>query len=141
MMNDVDKSIDAFDLALRRRFKWIRMDCDYDVIKNVARFKERDEFTNIDQYEECCRSLNEYISGTEGQGLGLGKSYEFGHSFFLKISAIAKKKKISSANLKTLFALHLHPSLKEYLRSVFEEGELDEKLKTALDKFVSPLQK
>ena len=29
MMNDVDKSIDAFDLALRRRFKWIRKDCDY----------------------------------------------------------------------------------------------------------------
>ena len=25
MMNDVDKSIDTFDLALRRRFKWINL--------------------------------------------------------------------------------------------------------------------
>ena len=32
MMNDVDKSIDAFDFALRRRFKWIRKDFDPDVL-------------------------------------------------------------------------------------------------------------
>ena len=80
MMNDVDKSIDAFDLALRRRFQWIRMDCDYDVIKNVFKFKERDGSPMLIN-TRCCRSLNEYISGTEGQGLGLGKSYRFGPVF------------------------------------------------------------
>ena len=32
MMNDVDKSIDCFDLALRRRFTWILMECDYDCL-------------------------------------------------------------------------------------------------------------
>ncbi|HEF1579923.1 TPA: hypothetical protein R8T33_000387 [Campylobacter coli] len=32
-MNDLDKSIDSFDLALRRRFIWQEMTCDYDVIK------------------------------------------------------------------------------------------------------------
>ncbi len=31
-MNDVDRSIDSFDLALRRRFLWKRMDCDYEVV-------------------------------------------------------------------------------------------------------------
>ncbi|XAK45235.1 AAA family ATPase [Campylobacter coli] len=30
-MNDLDKSIDSFDLALRRRFIWQEMTCDYDV--------------------------------------------------------------------------------------------------------------
>ena len=32
MMNDVDKSIDSFDLALRRRFKWIRKEYNYSSI-------------------------------------------------------------------------------------------------------------
>ena len=51
MMNDVDKSIDAFDLALRRRFKWIRKDCDYEVIEEETRFKGKDQFNNIGQTE------------------------------------------------------------------------------------------
>ncbi len=40
MMNDVDKSIDTFDLALRRRFKWIRKDCNYDVIQEEVKNKK-----------------------------------------------------------------------------------------------------
>ena len=81
MMNDVDKSIDAFDLALRRRFKWIRKDCDLDVIREETRFKGREDFNNIDNYVNACEKLNKYISNE----LGLGKSYEFGHSFFMKM--------------------------------------------------------
>lgn len=81
MMNDVDKSIDAFDLALRRRFKWIRKDGDYDVIEEETRFRGREEFSNIGPYVKSCEKLNNYISNE----LGLGKSYEFGHSFFMKI--------------------------------------------------------
>lgn len=131
MMNDVDKSIDAFDLALRRRFKWIRKDCDYEVIEEETRFKEKDQFTNIDQYVESCKKLNDYIS----DDLGLGKSYEFGHSFFMKINHIAKRKDITQKNIETLFNLYLRPTLKEYLRAVFAESELESKLDEALNKF------
>ena len=35
IMNDVDKGIEAFDLALRRRFKWVAKYCNYDVIQDV----------------------------------------------------------------------------------------------------------
>lgn len=130
MMNDVDKSIDAFDLALRRRFKWIRKDCDYEVIEEETRFKGKDDFDNIAQYVKACKKLNEYIS----KDLALGKSYEFGHSFFMKISDIAKRKKITQKNIETLFDLYLRPTLKEYLRAVFAENELDSKLDEALSK-------
>ncbi|HTO36253.1 MAG TPA: AAA family ATPase, partial [Flavobacterium sp.] len=94
MMNDVDKSIDAFDLALRRRFKWIRKDCDYDVIEEETRYRGKEEFGNIGQYVKSCEKLNSYISNE----LGLGKSYEFGHSFFMKISDISKRKEITPNN-------------------------------------------
>lgn len=136
MMNDVDKSIDAFDLALRRRFKWIRKDCDYDVIEEETRFKRKEDFSNISQYLKACEKLNNYIS-TE---LGLGKSYEFGHSFFMKMSDIAKRKEITQHNLETLFNLYLRPTLKEYLRAVFAESELDGKLDEALNRFKETLK-
>lgn len=136
MMNDVDKSIDAFDLALRRRFKWIRKDCDYDVIEEETRFKRKEDFSNISQYLKACEKLNNYISAE----LGLGKSYEFGHSFFMKMSGIAKRKEITQHNLETLFNLYLRPTLKEYLRAVFAESELDGKLDEALNRFKETLK-
>jgi hypothetical protein len=101
MMNDVDKSIDAFDLALRRRFKWIRKDCDYEVIAET-KFKNGEDFTNIDVYVKASQKLNDYINIQ----LGLGKSYEFGHSFFMKMTAMASRKEISVKNLESLFHLH-----------------------------------
>lgn len=136
MMNDVDKSIDAFDLALRRRFKWIRKDCDYEVIEEETRFKRKEDFSNISQYLKACEKLNNYISAE----LGLGKSYEFGHSFFMKMSDIAKRKEITQHNLETLFNLYLRPTLKEYLRAVFAESELDGKLDEALNRFKEALK-
>lgn len=135
MMNDVDKSIDAFDLALRRRFKWIRKDCDYEVIEQETKFRNGEEFTNMDSYVKACRSLNDYIN----LKLGLGKSYEFGHSFFMKIPAMASRKEITTKNLENLFQLHMGPTLKEYLRAMFAESELDDKLAKALTEFTKPL--
>jgi len=131
MMNDVDKNIDAFDLALRRRFKWIRKDCNYEVIEEETRFKGKEEFTNISQYVKACERLNNYISND----LGLGKSYEFGHSFFMKMRDIAKRKEITQNNLALLFDLYLRPTLKEYMRAVFAESELDTRLNDAINLF------
>jgi hypothetical protein len=137
MMNDVDKSIDTFDLALRRRFKWIRKDCDYNVISEETKRKKGDDFINIEEYVIACEKLNTYIS----QELGLGKSYEFGHSFFMKMSGIANRKSISENNIKHLFNLYLKPTLKEYLRALYPESELDAKLHVALDIFKNPFSK
>ncbi len=136
MMNDVDKSIDSFDLALRRRFKWVRKDCDYEVIENNTYRKNMAYFDNIEEYVKCAKTLNEYISQT----LGLGKSYEFGHSFFMKMSGIANGKEITGNNLKTLFDLYLRPTLKEYLRTLFSEQEIETKLEDALKKFTEKLK-
>lgn len=54
MMNDVDKSIDCFDLALRRRFAWVLMECDYDVLNDLDK--------RYGGYKEKCEKLNNYIT-------------------------------------------------------------------------------
>ena len=54
MMNDVDKSIDCFDLALRRRFAWVLMRCDYDVLSDLDK--------KYSDYKEKCKKLNNYIT-------------------------------------------------------------------------------
>ena len=54
MMNDVDKSIDCFDLALRRRFTWFLMECDYDVLNDLDK--------RCGGYKEKCKKLNNYIT-------------------------------------------------------------------------------
>lgn len=131
MMNDVDKSIDSFDLALRRRFKWERKDCDYNVIEDYTLYRNGSDFENIEAYVSSCKRLNDYIS----IDLGMGRSYEFGHSFFMKMTSIAKRKVITKKNLEELFNLHLRPTLKEYLRAMYPESELDKNLDKALDLF------
>lgn len=140
MMNDVDKSIDAFDLALRRRFRWIRKDCDFDVIEEILSEKNIDK---IENYIESCRKLNTYISGgSNSKSLNLGKSYEFGHSFFMKITEFTTQTTISEAAKGALFDNYLRPTLKEYLRSeVNSEKNLEEKLKEARGVFVKNINK
>ncbi len=119
-MNDIDRSIDSFDLALRRRFIWERMDCNYEVIKNI--FFEK---SNIDEYITICKDLNNYISTT----LELGKSYEIGHSYFMNISV--KTKTITKKAIEDLFEKKLKPLLKEYLRAECSENEIEEHIKKA----------
>lgn len=151
MMNDVDKSIDSFDLALRRRFKWIRKDCAYEVIEDylsqIEFEKDNNTFSKFDDitirdYKESIKDLNNYISET----LGLGTSYEFGHSFFMNnIKNICNKKKKSERNTinikdkNELFEKYLKPTLTEYLRSICEsEKDLEDKLKKAKEIFTKP---
>lgn len=131
MMNDVDKSIDAFDLALRRRFKWKPMHYEQEVLEQETKFRNGDNFLNMTEYADACTKLNNYIS----EDLSLGKSYQFGHSFFMKISGIANSKTISQKNLDSLFQLYLEPSLREYLRAIFSEQELDNQIEKALNLF------
>ena len=127
MMNDVDKSIDTFDLALRRRFRWKEMECDYDVIEDSFKNNPKD----IDDYIERCQNLNAFIS-EKGKvedkiGLGLGKSYEFGHSYFMKVPA--SKTGVSKTARSNLFNDYLLPTLKEYLRGFYEEDDIPNHLK------------
>jgi 5-methylcytosine-specific restriction endonuclease McrBC GTP-binding regulatory subunit McrB len=121
-MNDIDRSVDSFDMALRRRFFWKHYKCDYDVIY--------DKYVNdgkIDDYIQICKKLNEHIIAENG--FNLGSSYELGHSYFMKIS------NINNTQINKLWDNHIAPLLKEYLRSEYSENDIAKELKKAKDIF------
>ncbi|MCV3471175.1 McrB family protein [Campylobacter sp. CNRCH_2015_0814] len=121
-MNDLDKSIDSFDLALRRRFIWQEMECDYNVI--------RDEIyaNNIEEYAQACKKLNDKISKD------IGEKYQLGHSYFLKIEF--KNDEIKDSDMKKLFSNRFEALLKEYLRSEYNEKEIQTQLDSLKKLFV-----
>lgn len=128
-MNDIDRSIDSFDLALRRRFIWERMDCNYDVILNDSKFLNVEEEC-LKKYIEICEKLNRYIS----DDLNLGKSYEIGHAYFMNVEVPTKglnQDKITTNNVEALFSKKLKPLIGEYLRGEYGQLEIEEKLEKA----------
>ncbi len=132
IMNDVDRSIDPFDLALRRRFKWIPKQCDYDALEAQLKSDGYDA-DSVKFFSESCEALNDYICTSEG--LGLGKTYEIGHAFFMRISEFGSSKKITTRVKKELFSAYLEGTIKEYIRQAVDESEVDKKLKGAKTAF------
>lgn len=122
-MNDVDRSIDSFDLALRRRFVWIRKDCEYEVIQDKF-------FTDkaVESYIKICKGINRLIA----EEWGMGRSYEIGHAYFLEMKTINK------GNVAKLFEHKISPLLAEYLRAEYSVAEIESKLKAAKERFVLP---
>ena len=143
MMNDVDKSIDTFDLALRRRFVWIRKDFDESVIRQ--HFLEMGvQNDNIDMYIKKCESLNYFITGCAypnkseeiKQSLNLGKTFEIGHAIFMNIdSGYIHGGRIKKDGYPTLWSQRLGPTLREYFRSMLPENEIDSNLEKAKEIF------
>jgi len=124
-MNDIDRSVDSFDMALRRRFVWKHYTCDYDVIMQHYGI-EADS-----NYIKSCKALNDHI--TSEQGFGLGESYQLGHSYFMN-----RSKNINSAQMNNAWKDHIAPLLKEYLRSTCKENDIEKHLKEAQKKFTLP---
>jgi len=124
-MNDIDRSVDSFDMALRRRFVWKHYSCDYGVLV------EHYDCDVEDSYIKACKALNEHI--TSAKGFDLGESYELGHSYFM-----TKNKKINNSQMSTLWEEKIAPLLKEYLRTTYSESEIKKHLAEAKKIFALP---
>ncbi|MDD3591872.1 MAG: AAA family ATPase [Sulfurovum sp.] len=119
-MNDIDRSVDSFDMALRRRFYWKHYRCDYDVIYEYFRIAKGNYPDNLNDYIKICKKLNEKI--VSEKDLNLGDSYELGHSYFMKLNSI------NNTQINKLWENHIAPLLKEYLRAELSQNEIDKKL-------------
>lgn len=149
-MNNVDKSLVSFDLALRRRFSFVKMMPDltvldtmltgYPVSKNVTNSVEEE---NLVAYIGRCEWLNERISTS--QTLGLNENYQIGQAYFMKIKDFLPKIEdkgkviITTLELEKLWEYHLLPLIEEYLGARADETEIKSKLKEIKGAFIQTL--
>jgi len=85
---------------------------------------------DLEKYIIICKRLNYFIANT----LGLGKSYEIGHSYFMNIEIPTKGKnanKITSSNVEALFNKKLKPLIEEYLRGEYSQADIENELDKA----------
>lgn len=114
-MNDIDRSVDSFDFAMRRRFRFIEIKAEeqIDILNQLE-----DDFLINDAINRLSR-LNQMIETIEG----LNRNYHIGPAYMLKV------KEIGSFDL--LWSDYLEPILYEYIRGLYNEDELMGSLRSA----------
>ena len=103
-MNDIDRSVDSFDFAMRRRFRFVE-------IKAKDRIKMLDSINDENLKAEAVRrmtELNKEIAVTED----LNENYQIGAAYFLKLKAL---------DFDQLWTDYLQPLLQEYVRGMSDE--------------------
>ena len=123
-MNDIDRSVESMDFAMRRRFAWkeIKAKDTQDMLDGIL------DNEVLDEAKERMDKLNEAIEKIEG----FNSSYHIGASYFLKLKNYYKS---SSDNKKTAFKSlwenHLKGLLFEYLRGMPDINDKLKKLENA----------
>jgi 5-methylcytosine-specific restriction protein B len=123
-MNDIDRSVESMDFAMRRRFAWQEVTAE----ESYANMIENDpEFAIVkDEIKVRMFNLNKAIAETEG----LDEAYQIGAAYFRKYLDYQYK-----ANpFDCLWENHLKGLLFEYLRGNRRAKELLEKLHKAYNK-------
>lgn len=113
-MNDIDRSVDSFDFAMRRRFRFIEL-------KAEDRLEMLASLENEDLAEEAIQrmmALNQEISNVED----LNENYHIGASYFLKLKTL---------NFDQLWTDYLQPLLQEYIQGMYDEESIMKKFAEA----------
>lgn len=116
-MNDIDRSVDTFDFAMRRRFRFVEITAE-------SQLGMLDEVLG-DKAEEAkirLRNLNAEIEKVQE----LNSHYYIGPSYFLNLKDV-------DFDYESLWSDYLKPLLEDYVRGSYEEVEKLKILKKAFD--------
>jgi 5-methylcytosine-specific restriction protein B len=84
-MNTADRSIALVDIALRRRFGFVEMSPDFEVLISEHVEKNKEELQRNNVYQSLNRSV-EAIKKINSRIIGdLGRDKQIGHSFFFRV--------------------------------------------------------
>lgn len=125
-MNTADKSLVSFDLALRRRFTFMKLAPDLDCLLNWGVEKEQGFLEGaMVSLVSRAKSLNSWLTDS-GQGLGRPADLTIGQAYFMKVKGFCPEDKEGGGRILTSFALeqlwdyHLEPLIEEYLGAEVE---------------------
>ena len=114
-MNDIDRSVESMDFAMRRRFTWKEIKPEYteDMLDNLGQ-------SLADSAKETMHRLNNEIVATDG----LGAAYSVGPAYFMKIKDL-------NGDFSALWNMNIEPLLREYLRGFRAIDDMMEKFRKA----------
>ena len=109
-MNDIDRSVESMDFAMRRRFAWTEVSA-AESYQNMI--EGSSDFTDAEKADIKCRmdNLNQAILKPE---LGLGESFQIGAAYFRKL--LIYKDLGTEEAFNMLWENHLSGLIYEYLR-------------------------
>ena len=116
-MNDIDRSVDTFDFAMRRRFRFVEVTAESQLGMLDTALGDRAE-----EAKKRLRNLNVAIENVQE----LNSHYHIGPSYFLNLKDVG-------FDYKLLWSDYLKPLLEDYVRGSYEEAEILETLKKAFD--------
>ena len=103
-MNDIDRSVDTFDFAMRRRFRFVELKADERLEMLASLEDEELEAEAIRRMS----ALNKEIADVED----LNENYQVGAAYFLKLKTLS---------FDQLWTDYLEPLLQEYIHGMYDE--------------------
>ena len=116
-MNDIDRSVDTFDFAMRRRFRFVEV-----TAESQLYILDEELGEHAEEAKTRLRNLNAAIENVQE----LNSHYHIGPSYFLNLKDV-------DFDYELLWSDYLKPLLEDYLRGSYEEFETLETLKKAFD--------
>lgn len=116
-MNDIDRSVDTFDFAMRRRFRFVEV-----TAESQLYILDKELGNRAEEAKTRLRNLNAAIENVQE----LNSHYHIGPSYFLDLNDV-------DFDYELLWSDYLKPLLEDYVRGSYEEAEILETLKKAFD--------
>ncbi len=106
-MNDIDRSVDSFDFAMRRRFRFVELKAN-ERLEMLASLEDEELENEAIQRMD---ALNKEIAAVED----LNENYQIGASYFLKLKTLT---------FDQLWTDYLKPLLQEYIHGMYDEESI-----------------
>lgn len=134
-MNDIDRSVESMDFAMRRRFAFMEITAEesqsmltLEAFRKVNAENADKAYAEVDELKKRMNALNAEIISSQ---IGLSTDYQIGAAYFLKFALYADQDKDQS--YRSLWKNHLKSVITEYLRGTGDERSKFDKLKAAYD--------
>ena len=116
-MNDIDRSVDSFDFAMRRRFRFIEIKADSttDMLDGLTNININLDSLENDTLKEDALNRMERLNKAIVEVEGLNENYQIGAAYFLKLKTL---------DFNQLWEDYLQPLLQEYIQGLYNESEI-----------------
>lgn len=139
-MNNLDKSLVNFDLALRRRFRFKKLGVNLNSLYDMLADKYTPEA--IEKYIAACSQLNSSLA----KGLKLDAEYQIGQAYFGKVKEFESEKgqklsALSKRALQKVWEFYIEPLItEEYLGTQALSTETQKALKNVQEEFIKQIE-